>query len=238
MSQAVQWVHDTLQGNLEDKWGWVIYRTTYKDDAAWERFRDSVNMSSRGALREQGASPLVLGALDYVFVSDPTLEGASREQLRTRFRKWRKPAIQAENPRRPLPKEWDEIPARYVYFVHVDEDSLNSVVQARRRSRDSGWVHFVFCDQEVDLDTSHPKWRWYDDHWKMLSSWMISAEFYDEVWNTIFRWDVGPSIEDRMEWHTEQLEKASAEFALSNVRPESHAIVLYRSTRCQLQPVA
>ncbi len=208
MSHYVKSVHDTLHQTMQEKWGWVIYRTTYKDDGAWERFRNSVNTSSRETLRKQGASPLVLGSLDCIFVSDPVLEGASRDQLLARFRQWRKLAIQAENPQRALPKQWDEIPGRYVYFVEVDEDSLNSVVQASRQGRDTGWVHFVRCDQEVDLVTP-PQWP-EDDSWKMLASRIVAADFYDDVWTYINRWDVMGTIDELMETEAWRMEKAAA----------------------------
>ncbi|KAK3898422.1 hypothetical protein C8A05DRAFT_37982 [Staphylotrichum tortipilum] len=65
----VQIMLDNL--STQDKWGWVFYRTTYKDDAAWERFRDWIETSSRE---------------DNIFVSDLAIEGASQAQLRQRFR--------------------------------------------------------------------------------------------------------------------------------------------------------
>ena len=38
-SMHIQALHNSLVFTKQDKWGWVIYRTTYKDDAAWERFK-------------------------------------------------------------------------------------------------------------------------------------------------------------------------------------------------------
>ncbi len=161
---------------IQEKWGWVFYRTTYKDDVAWERFRDWIEASSREDLRAQGASPLLLGAFDNIFVSDPSLEGASRQQLRPRFREWRKPAFRAENPTRPLPKEYGDIPGRYIYFVVVDEESLDSVLPGGRLSWDkgwkTGWVHFVRCDAELSLgEPPVTDLEFYQDpHWKVLAS--------------------------------------------------------------------
>lgn len=216
MFSYVKNIHEALHEDKQGKWGWVIYRTTYKDDAAWERFRDWVNISAREALKEEGASPLVLGALECLFVSDPALDGASRKQLRERFLRWRQAAIRVENPQRALPKEWDEIPSRYVYFVQVDEESLDSVVQASAQSSDTGWVRFVRCDQEVDLRTPKLEYKWdrlEDFHWKMLASRMLSASFYNHVWDTIHGWDWGPDIDDVMKVEAVQMERAASDAA-------------------------
>ncbi|KAG7289245.1 hypothetical protein NEMBOFW57_005610 [Staphylotrichum longicolle] len=216
MSSYVKHIHEALHEDKQGKWGWVIYRTSYKNDAAWERFRDCINISAREALKGEGASPLVLDALDCIFVSDPALDGASRKQLRERFLQWRQPAIRVENPQRALPKEWDEIPSRYVYFVQVDDESLDSVVQASAQSSDTGWVRFVRCDQEVDLGPLKLEYKWEqleDYHWKMLASRMLSARFYSDVWDTIHGWDWSPDIDDVMKIEAFQMERAASDAA-------------------------
>jgi hypothetical protein len=203
MSGYLANIHEDLQLSKEDKWGWVIYRTTYKDDAGWERFKGYVNAWSRDALskpEEQDAPPAVLSAMDWTFVSDPaTLDGASRQQLRHRFRDWRDTAIQAENPRRdPVDTNWSQ---RYLFFVRVDEDSLNSVLEGNGEFLDSGWVHLIRCDEkldfgrllehkdgELDRDLS-PVPEHGDDGWMMISGHMINGEFYESLGTAIEYWD-------------------------------------------------
>lgn len=89
-------IYEMLERSKEDKWGWVIYRTTYKDDAGWDRFKSYVNKWSHDDLSQPGV-PRGLRAADWTFVSDPVFDGASREQLRHHFREWRKTAWNAEN---------------------------------------------------------------------------------------------------------------------------------------------
>ncbi|KAK1764214.1 hypothetical protein QBC33DRAFT_547513 [Phialemonium atrogriseum] len=35
-------IRDWLRRIKHDKWGWVIYRCTYSDDAAWARFKQMI----------------------------------------------------------------------------------------------------------------------------------------------------------------------------------------------------
>ena len=76
MSGSVEWIYNDLQRHKEDKWGWIIYRTSYKDDAAWELFKDRlVNNWTR--IEDPDLPPAVLRAMDWTFISDrPTLDGA------------------------------------------------------------------------------------------------------------------------------------------------------------------
>ncbi len=69
-----------------DKWGWVIYRTSYKNEAAWALFRDNITRWAREELHAAGAISLVRDTAEWTFVSDPALEGAPHGELRTRFR--------------------------------------------------------------------------------------------------------------------------------------------------------
>lgn len=185
----LQRIHNDLEYYQDDRWGWVFYRTTYKDDLAWDTFKRYINTWSRKSLPRRGASPAVLSALEWTFVSNQTtLDGVSREQLRHRFREWRKIAMRAENPRRDpstLIRSID-IPQRYLYFIQVDEDSLSSVIESGGEFLDSGWVHLVRCDDELDGELAAGQ---EDEGWMMISANMVGAEFYDGIGTTIECWD-------------------------------------------------
>lgn len=85
--------------NKQDKWGWVIYRCSYEDDEAWERFKKIVNQRTRRQVLESDA-PELLESLEWTFVEDrSTLEGIPRDQLRSLFKDWAAEAIKAEQPR-------------------------------------------------------------------------------------------------------------------------------------------
>jgi hypothetical protein len=202
MSQYLANIHEDLQLSKEDKWGWVIYRTTYKDDAGWERFKGYVNAWNQELLsgpEEHDVPSAVLSAMEWTFVSDPaTLDGASRQQLRHRFRDWRNTAIQAENPRRD-PADTN-LSQRYLFFVRVDEDSLKSVLEGNGDFLDLSWVHLIRCDEELDfgrpLEHKDGELDWSlspipeheDDGWMMISVHMINGEFYASLGTAIEYW--------------------------------------------------
>lgn len=51
-------VQSDLRANPDRKWGFVILRCTYGDDAAWERMMSRLNTQARNSLDLQGASDL------------------------------------------------------------------------------------------------------------------------------------------------------------------------------------
>ena len=63
------------------KWGFVIYRCTYGDDARWARFMDILNARVRQSLEFEGALDL-MNSLDWTVQEDPTLQDASKDEVR------------------------------------------------------------------------------------------------------------------------------------------------------------
>src|SRR5271170_1181716 len=111
-----------IQGSLRkmkhDKWGWVIYRCTYGDNEAWTLFKKIINQHSREIIAD-GDTPEAGDSLEWTFVEDRgTLDGASREQLRARFKAWAGEAIRTEQPQAENDQTFG-IP-RYNFFIQVD----------------------------------------------------------------------------------------------------------------------
>lgn len=90
---------DSLQGigealTLEDlnpsaPWGLAVYRTTYDDDAAWERMRDALSRAVASALEMYGCTDSLLPRLSHAFIEDrATLGGAGVCDVRRRFTLW------------------------------------------------------------------------------------------------------------------------------------------------------
>jgi hypothetical protein len=135
-----------------DKWGFMIYRCTYQDDHAWERFKQIMHERTQ-KLMEMSYTPEAAKSLtdnlEWTFVEDRVaLDGASKSQLRERFKKWavqsivtEQPRAQAETERDPEPTFW--IP-RYRYFIQVDEQALQSVLDAPESDfYEGGFINFV-----------------------------------------------------------------------------------------------
>lgn len=96
-SEERQWQNTIAESKL-DKWGWVIYRCTYKDNQAWERFKQNIIETSRRGINESDA-PELADRLELTFVEDRTLEDAPMEQLRARFKEWAAHACPKGQPR-------------------------------------------------------------------------------------------------------------------------------------------
>ncbi|RSL45155.1 hypothetical protein CEP54_014387 [Fusarium duplospermum] len=92
--QRADWVQDMVNRDLP-RWGFVVMRTEYSDprsDEAWEKFRERYdNIGEQIMDSWSGRPPKVelWKTLETVFVSDPTLEGASADALRERFKNMR-----------------------------------------------------------------------------------------------------------------------------------------------------
>lgn len=173
----IQWL---LNSGAEDKWGWVIYRCTYKPelDGHWKEFKRRIETQSR-ELRESDA-PEIAEKLDWAFVEDPELENASRDELKHRFREW----ARAENPNCDIDNIRDGRGARYTYFIQVDEDALLSIAHAPNKPRDLGHVNIVRAwhdslppkestDQFDEAEDS--------EDWMKMQIDMMDAEFYTEL---------------------------------------------------------
>lgn len=95
----------------------------------------------------------LLPSLDNKVISDPALEGASKRDVRERFRVWTASEEgQAEKGTRemrmPDVMQLGGIAARYQFCIHVDRDSLESIVmrvpQPPNRDRDAiGYVNVI-----------------------------------------------------------------------------------------------
>lgn len=64
---------------MKDKWGWVIYRSSYGDEPAWDRFYEIINPRSRQYVVDSDI-PEYAKSLEWTFVEDQrTLEGVPRD---------------------------------------------------------------------------------------------------------------------------------------------------------------
>ncbi|CRL22544.1 unnamed protein product [Penicillium camemberti] len=132
-----------LKDRKIEKWGWVFYRTTYKDDEAWDIFKQKVDISVRSIINLDPRSEIneaMFDKLKFIFIEDKAkLDGASKEDLRAHFQEWVADSFSAENPRADQKLLYDNEPvARYRFFFEIDEDALRSC-----GSESSGHANFV-----------------------------------------------------------------------------------------------
>lgn len=74
-------VRTALEKDPNSKWGFVIYRCTYGDDAAWERFMCHLQTRTRLNLETYGESDL-FSRIDWSVQHDTSLDEAGSEEVR------------------------------------------------------------------------------------------------------------------------------------------------------------
>lgn len=190
-------IFDWLKNQGHDKWGWVIYRCTYDDDKAWARFKEFIIQQSRADIANSD-TPELSDSLEWTFVEDRvTLDGASKDQLVSRFKQWAPEALKTEQPRVKDHRfgTWG-IP-RYTYFIYVDKGALRSVVydapQAPKPDLDGvGYVNFVNADWkplgelgiaagEDDVHEPIDGCTEEDVGWMKIASHMVGTGFYEST---------------------------------------------------------
>ncbi|KAL6815346.1 hypothetical protein GGI42DRAFT_362756 [Trichoderma sp. SZMC 28013] len=169
-------------GSSEEKWGWVIYRCSYKPElqSTWESFKHLVDKRTRKEIAESDA-PDIADKLDWVFVEDPELEGASLDELKRRFRAWARSEVQGRF-------DIDDTTtffsrgSRYEYFIQVDEAALLSLVGDPSNGHVNivrAWVDPLPPDEATDefgdaIDI---------EDWMKIKADMVAPYFYIEMDN-------------------------------------------------------
>lgn len=207
-------ISECLKNDKHDKWGWVIYRTTYEDDEGWTRFKDFITRQSHADIADSDA-PEIADSLEWTFIEDrATLNGASKDQLRSRFKEWASDALKTEQPRVEDHRFGAFGIPRYTYFIDVDEGSLKSVVYdtpqpSERDLWGMGYVNFVDADWKPlseltssvgdvgagDDDVHEPIEGCTEENvgWMKIDSHMVGAGFYQammgypDVWYAMYQ---------------------------------------------------
>ncbi|KAK2059003.1 hypothetical protein LY76DRAFT_512970 [Colletotrichum caudatum] len=112
------------------KWGFVIYRCTYDDDELWSRYLAQLKEFYHSHLAENRRAELLEQYLDWVVIEDrPTLDNASRPDIRRRFNQW---VLEQDVPKLPVSLLTYRLPIqlpRFQYCIYVDKECLNTVTQ-------------------------------------------------------------------------------------------------------------
>ncbi|KAB5580240.1 hypothetical protein GE09DRAFT_1081429 [Coniochaeta sp. 2T2.1] len=133
-------------------WGFVIYRCTYSSQEKWDKFLALAKQEAYDCLEQEGTGVLSLyDKMDWTVIENAeTLDGASILDTTRRFRAWVESNERVENRddagRLPdnqgsiLTHVWQS-EVRYHFFMHVDEESLESVVDDEK-ARDPAAGYF------------------------------------------------------------------------------------------------
>lgn len=112
-----------------EKWGWHIYRCTYSPDDGWSTFMEKLRTATQSTISFYGGTFRAVAKQQiFTVVEDrERLENATKSDARSMFRDWvNSPEAAAEQPNAKVPLSVAPM-ARYLYLMHVDEESLRSV---------------------------------------------------------------------------------------------------------------
>jgi hypothetical protein len=154
------------------KWGWVVYRCTYGDDPAWHRFIEMLIEDHTEYLTDEFVhAEDLIPSYDWVVQEDPSLEGATKDEVRRRFRQFRTSLREAETPATLEDHKKlaliQECP-RYNFCIHVGAEALQSVLRegcayTGPAKLTSSHVNLVRADDSWDLpDFDRFDWAQYE----------------------------------------------------------------------------
>ncbi|KAL3420327.1 hypothetical protein PVAG01_08826 [Phlyctema vagabunda] len=115
------------------EWGFVIYRCTYQSQEKWEKFISTIQELAKEHL-EQDCDQDLWETLQWTIIEDPELDGASYAEASRWHDKWVQCELGRDKYRlhaRIVGRTLDEYfergaIIRHGYFIHVDEDVLES----------------------------------------------------------------------------------------------------------------
>ncbi|RFU77949.1 alpha-galactosidase a precursor [Trichoderma arundinaceum] len=175
----------SLLDSGDTRWGWVIYRCTYKPELQipWESFKRLVEYRTRKSIAESDA-PDIAEKLDLVWIEDPELEGASRDELKRSFRAWVR--AEKQNPDfniHDTPLVGDP---RHTFFIQIDEDALLSCLREAGVDLHGGHVNIVrgWEDPLPSEEATDGFGEAVDkEDWMKIQASMIEPEFYLDLYS-------------------------------------------------------
>lgn len=132
-------------------WGFVIYRGTYSNDAAWQRYVDLLKNEIQTKLEYYGRAELLLQYLQWTIIEDPALEGLSKAAIRQTFQEWvlhrsvGRDGTGADYPG--LMLDSDCIIPRFSHCIYVDKGCLNTLFRYEtwQKEGSKGLAPLVAC---------------------------------------------------------------------------------------------
>ncbi|KAK4120465.1 hypothetical protein N657DRAFT_648959 [Parathielavia appendiculata] len=133
-------------------WGFVLFRCTYRSQEKWDKYADLVRGHARDCFEEAGLMDVYARMRWTVFEDPAALEGADMVETSRRFVDW---VERGPGGRELAGSEFSpDCPntPRHTFFLHVDEESLESVVDDARAKEKGGYFCTVVMAKIVFLN--------------------------------------------------------------------------------------
>jgi hypothetical protein len=153
-------IHDDLDSDKTKHWGFVIVRCTYSSQEKWDKFLElaKVDVAEYFEWRPVGN---VHASMVGTVIEDQALEGASLETTSRRFMEWVETKGREELQESTFVSgpghRIQEFAPRYCYYLHVDEESMESVVDKDKARLGVGYfctmvqADYLLAREEVGL---------------------------------------------------------------------------------------
>ncbi|KAH6843429.1 hypothetical protein B0I37DRAFT_384422 [Chaetomium sp. MPI-CAGE-AT-0009] len=145
-------IRDSLEEYNLSQWGFVMFRCTYRSQEKWDKFVAIAKRHAREYFEERGMQS-VHDRMQWTIIEDAAgLDGADIVETSRRFEEWvnRGPGRQ-EMVGTKFSPTWHHSP-RYTTFLHVDEDSLESVVDDAKAREEGGYSCKIVNGEAVMLE--------------------------------------------------------------------------------------
>lgn len=143
-------IGNSLEKYKLKQWGFVMYRCTYSSQEKWDKFVALAKQDARDYFERHGMEDLsVYDKMSWTIIEDAeTLDGASILDTSRKFREWVGTDRREEMQGSVFTDTWHYAP-RYHYFIHVDEESLESVVDDDKAREPSGYFCTIVRESSV-----------------------------------------------------------------------------------------
>lgn len=157
-------INDMLNHYGLQKWGFVIYRCTYEDDNAWDRFMHHLNSSKNAMLIDTYNDEHLARNLDWNVQQDSSLNHATKDQVHDNFRAWvatdaRSEILTSAEHQLNLKALLHDNP-RYKYCIQVDAEAMQSVLDGPPPTKPDlhgvGYVNLIRADDSWEAWEKEP----------------------------------------------------------------------------------
>ncbi|KAH0293829.1 hypothetical protein KCU62_g997, partial [Aureobasidium sp. EXF-3399] len=142
-------IEAAYQADRHTTWGYVIYRTTYENNADWTEFMRRLRVWAEDSMGLYNGQDVLDKMSWTIFEDKEHFDGADTNTIRDHFLSWIQSAVQLEQPQQPggTPADVGRSP-RYRYCVQVDAEALKSCVHDAPPPPDfdrdnQGWVKLI-----------------------------------------------------------------------------------------------
>ncbi|RKU48603.1 hypothetical protein DL546_008714 [Coniochaeta pulveracea] len=190
-------IRKSLGEDKSERWGFVLIRCTYSSQEAWEKFLRLAKQDAYDYFEQRGMEESdVYANLVWTVIEDAdTLDGASYLDTSRRFEAWLESEGKHEKREIKFPNMWRNCP-RYSYFLHVDQESLESVVDDEKAKTKAGYYCMMVQSGNVLLAEAEAE---SENEWATEDEDEDEDAFYDQrkrvhvhelvSWYALLLWD-------------------------------------------------